>query len=345
MARKTNLQLQQELAEVKAALAAAEAAKSADQTEAEDRTAKADAQAVALHEATLDAHADVFGGVEAPENQWITDTVTTDAPPAWAQALLDRIDALETRKPRKAKTPVGEREGDVTIRNITSRLVRVRLGKASDPYRIELQPRGRSGDVADVPGSLVGTTQFKRNVGRVFEIISSDDAAGIDYSGTTTRQFPMADLVREAERIVARQKFDPNTGLPIEQMRQTDRSLGGPVGPRIAAAPGSDNVLMGIPEGVTPEVAEFLAWKASRGTLGAPMNAGPAPGAYEPGAQTGVSLLTRLEQAARSGDQEAGAMARKLRASAEKGVIPEGELEKPLRVTRNQVSVQPNVIY
>lgn len=67
------------------------------------------------------------------------------------------------------------------IRNLAHVNVRIRLGSKRDPYHIDLQPRGRRGDVQYIPVDLMDHPAFLSNKGRIFEVITKLQADKIEY--------------------------------------------------------------------------------------------------------------------------------------------------------------------
>jgi hypothetical protein len=74
------------------------------------------------------------------------------------------------------------------IRNLHSVEVNLRLGSRKDPYYINLRRRGAPGDTHSVPVELTDHDQYERNVGRLFEPITADEYARLEYGTPEIRK-------------------------------------------------------------------------------------------------------------------------------------------------------------
>jgi len=259
-----------------------------------------------------------------------------------AQVLAEgRAQIAQEQAPRK-RTPVGERTGDVVVRNLHPRAVRVRIGKETDPYRINLAPRGQKGDTMAVPASLRNDLNYKNNLGIAFQEITQEDADKLRGQRRSKRVDPETEKARnrtvtqDADATVAR-KVDTT---PEAQLTR--------VGPRYKDVPGSRNpdnnldaadLSWADAEG-DPEYRQFLEFKAAQRAARAGQDFSEAP----------VRGRDPIAKNLNSDDPEARAMAAYLRkmegggraGPSETGVIPKGELTKPVRVEHATVSVQPH---
>lgn len=74
----------------------------------------------------------------------------------------------------------------VYIRNLNPHPMNLRLGSKGSPYYVDfsfpeqISRRGQQGDVVQVPANLVNHPSFTRNLGKLFEIISKDEAEALE---------------------------------------------------------------------------------------------------------------------------------------------------------------------
>ena len=251
---------------------------------------------------------------------------------------------LAEEAPKKRKTPVGERNGDVVVRNLHTRSVRVRIGKETDPYRINLAPRGQKGDTMAVPASLRGDLNYKNNLGVAFQEISQEDADNLRTKRRSARRENEYQKVRDQRTVT--QDADTTVSRKVDTTPEAELSR---VGPRYKDVPGSrnpSNVLdpndLGWADAESdPEYRAFLQYKAQQ-------QAARQSGQDFPEAPT--RGRDPVEKALHSDDKEATAMARYIRklegggraGPSETGVIPKGSLSLPVRVEHATVSVQPH---
>jgi hypothetical protein len=120
-----------------------------------------------------------------------------------------------------------------TIRNLRGTPVHLRLfGAGNDkPYRIELQPRGTSGDWHTVPASLTDDGTYVSGLGLLFEVIPTSEARAIQYQFAPVG-LPPATVFRADENVVSREPEWDGTG------QQPQRRAG--AGPALADVLGSD---------------------------------------------------------------------------------------------------------
>lgn len=251
-------------------------------------------------------------------------------------------------KPRKRRgaTPVGERPGDKIIRNLHNHPLRLRLGKPSDPYRVNLEPRGEPGDVDQIPRSLVGDLGYKRNLNRSFEEITSDeyDALVEQYAGYSTGGYQGgytdAELVLDSDRTI----YDTAQGGAVEPRG---------FGPKFLDVVGSDRQrnsaardAMGVDDDgftVDDRVEMEIMRRRAQGLL--------PPDPSDPSGREAMGRMKRRQAIANQQrrklagqDRESQIMAQRIaaleqggRAGRSKvGVIPEGEIDKPVRLVRGQ---------
>lgn len=245
------------------------------------------------------------------------------------------------QKKAKRRTPVGERDGDKTIRNLHPHQARFRLGNQRDPYRVILEGRGQPGDTDQIPASLVGDINYKRNFGRIFEEITLDeyDALQEQYAGYGTGGYEggysEAELVQESARTI----YD-------------SRDEGRGLGPRYIDAVGSNPEVtraarqaMGQVDDLTFEERQELDTFRRRQSGLLPPDPNDPSGRETAGRlkrQQRVRQQNQRNLAGRDNEsQRMGNFVRNLekggRAGRSKvGVIPEGELDKPVTLERGQ---------
>lgn len=87
-------------------------------------------------------------------------------------------------KSTTAKAPSRPRKTAKTIRNLRGCPVHLRLQKedAEKPFRVQLAPRGLRGDTAIIPVGLVDNPGFVQDIGVLYEIITTTEAANIEYA-------------------------------------------------------------------------------------------------------------------------------------------------------------------
>lgn len=111
-----------------------------------------------------------------------------------------------------------------TIRNLRGTLVHLRLfnDQNDKPYRIELKPRGRYGDVHTVPASLIDSNTFVQGVDVLFEIITKTEASKIQYDKGGYQGIEPARVYREAETVIKTvPDMDSSGKLPPRQLGPT----------------------------------------------------------------------------------------------------------------------------
>lgn len=92
--------------------------------------------------------------------------------------------AKASSKP-KASTPRAPKRTSKTIRNLRNCPVHLRLaGQGEKPYRVQLEARGRPGDIAEIPAACTEDTAFVRGVDVLFEIITKTEARNAKYERT-----------------------------------------------------------------------------------------------------------------------------------------------------------------
>lgn len=134
------------------------------------------------------------------------------------------------------------------IRNLRGTPVHLRLFGAGGekPYRIELAPRGRYGDVHSVPANLTDDGTFVAGVDVLFEIITKTEANKISYAGQGFQGgVEPAKLVREEETVIKR----------VADMDSTGKVQQRELGPTIVRTPGADALAEGneaLPENAFP---------------------------------------------------------------------------------------------
>lgn len=315
--------------------------------------AQVDNKVEALTE-TVEALAEQVGGLETGIGS-IVEMLTEERAAkkiaeakAEAQAALAAENALanEAVERRSAhlvqeRAPVGERDGDVYVRNLHERSLRVRIGKQSDPFRINLAPRGQKGDTTAVPASLRGDLGYRNNLGVAFEEISDQEMMSLAGRRSRRRQDPELEKARRGQTV----RDEDRTVAHMRDATPEDRLTR--VGPRYVDLPGSHNPSNALPESeltradaeADPEYRMWLQWKQQQaaerqGALGHEVNERPQKVISQ-------SAADRIAEAAASGDPEAQAMARYVQKMEAKGVLPPGELSKPVTVERATISVQP----
>lgn len=141
------------------------------------------------------------------------------------------------------------------VRNLTRVTVRLRFGSKKEPYHVELQPRGRRGDVQAIPADLTDHPAFLNSQGLTFEVINKTQANAIDYGADSgVKRHPIYDNIKvtvekdsDTERVVARYNLSERGRIHEVERARNEEGLG----PKRAAVPGSEdgaNVLA-VPEG------------------------------------------------------------------------------------------------
>ncbi len=145
------------------------------------------------------------------------------------------------------------------IRNLRGTPVHLRLyGEGRDkPYRIELNRRGLSGDMHQVPASLTDDGTFASGIGVLFEIITTAEANRIrdSYEGSGGYQgIEPAQLVREQDTVIATGPAYDGKGLaPREGVQQR------PLGPTVVQTPGSQTQQLAEGNAALPPNVNFDA--------------------------------------------------------------------------------------
>lgn len=313
-----------------------------------DQNAQRENEAIQAQVEYTDEPAQYVGEFAVPERdvedydefEEVEDTEEEEYEPE--ENFVDVRDFRKSGKTRRSATKkkVGERSGDRIVRNLHEKMVRIRLGNPRDPYRVNLEARGTPGDTDQIPASLVNDIGYKRNHGRTFEEITNEeyDALTDIYSGYGAGfqgGYDNVDMSYAEDRTIARltDVSDP-------------RSRG--VGPRYVDAPGSDPLATAKArasagqEYTAEEVAEYQRIRAQQQGLAMP----------DPNDPTGKQAMQNLHKKAQrrqnpprqiaGNDRESQVMAQRLAQMEQggragpsaQGVIPEGELSKPVRLTK-----------
>jgi hypothetical protein len=266
--------------------------------------------------------------------------------------------ARPRRNGRKGRTPVGQRPGDKIIRNLHPNPLRLRLGKPSDPYRVNLEARGEPGDVDQIPRSLVNDLGYKRNLNRSFEEITEDEFNALTehYAGLSTGGYQGgytdAELVMDEDRTI----YDSSAGgiqYDVNDPRTWPGHTHSGLGPKILDTVGSDRQVSSAVRdayGQTMDAddqAEFeIARRRMQGLL--PPDPRDPSGAQAMAKLKRKAAIRRQAQRQLAGqDRESQIMAQRIRAleqggragRSEVGVLPQGELDKPVRLVRGQEAV------
>lgn len=258
-----------------------------------------------------------------------------------AQLIAESRPVEAVQEAPKQKTPVGQRDGDAIVRNLAPYDTRVRIGKESDPYRVNLAPRGQKGDTSAIPAALRGDLNYKNNLGVAFEEISEEEYDALRNVRAPRRSDPVTEQHRE--RTVIR---DEDTTVARKRDVTPEDRLSR-VGPHYLDVPGSNNPSNDIGQfdradaEADPEYREFLRFKMMQrrerqGDFPEARQSGPrdpveaALQSDEPEARAMAAYIRKMEGGGRAGESATG-------------VIPKGELTKPVVVERSTVSVQPNV--
>lgn len=267
-----------------------------------------------------------------------------------------QVEDAQAPRPRK-RTPVGEREGDVIVRNLHPHLMRVRIGKDSDPYRINLQPRGTKGDTMAVPASLRSDLHYKNNLGKSFEEITEEMSDALRGQRRRNRLDDPETIKHRENRVVTTDE----QATVARKVDVTPEDRLSRVGPQYMDVAGSNNpsnfvneaeLKAGVDAEADAEYRAFLQWRKSQ----AAARSGVQPTDFSGARQTGRPGRDVIAESlnTQGGDElsrEAVAMARYVKrlesggraGASDYGVIPKGELTKPVVVERATVSVQPNV--
>jgi hypothetical protein len=292
----------------------------------------------------FDGIEDALGGIASMLSEQNAAKIISDA--------ARQVEAAQAPKPRKRS--VGERDGDVIVRNLHGNQVRVRIGKETDPYRINLQPRGQKGDSVAIPASLRSDMNYKNNLGVAFEEIS-DEMADALRGQKRNRRLDDAETIKHRERTVTTD--EQATVRRMEDTTPEDRLSR--VGPHYLDVTGSNNpsndvdvnsLKSGVDVEADADYAAFLAWRKSQNQARAGGGADFSDARVSGRAGRDVIADSLNVQGGDELSREAQTMARYVKklesggraGASDYGVIPKGELTKPVVVERATVSVQPN---
>ena len=256
----------------------------------------------------------------------------------------DNFGPGQGQDPLPQKAPVGSRDGDTIVRNLHNRPIRVRIGREDQPYRINLERRGEKGDTTAIPAALRSDLNYKNNLGVAFEEISDAEFDALRGRRRSRRVDPITEQHRQ--NLVVTQDADRTVAVLQDTTPQDRLSQ---IGPRYKDVPGSRNPSNEMPELTSadaefdPEYREFLRFKAAQRATRQDADLGDAR-------VSGRTQRDPVESALRSDDAEARAMAAYIRkmesggraGDSATGVIPKGELSKPVVFETTTVSVQPN---
>lgn len=166
---------------------------------------------------------------------------------------LKKVPAGKTAKTTaKAKAPATPKVSKTPkiIRNLRNMPVHLRFftEAKTDPFRIELQPRGLRGDSERVPAALTETQAFQEGYGVLFEIITSTEQKKIPYGRVGYTGEAAVEIIRDEDinRLVA-PDWD-GKGRPPHLLQAQGR-IGEIAGPVIADLPGSAGG-SALPDGV-----------------------------------------------------------------------------------------------
>lgn len=158
------------------------------------------------------------------------------------KAATEKTTESTAAKPRTRTAP--PKPSAKIIRNLRNCPVHLRLfGPLSEkPYRVELKPRGETGDISSIPVNVQDTPQFITGVGVLFEIITETEARQSMYQTQVGYS-----QVREHAQIISDSSSTIMTQPDVQQdatkerldlLRRTDGA-----GPAYADVPGSDGAL------------------------------------------------------------------------------------------------------
>ena len=141
------------------------------------------------------------------------------------------------KKAPAAKRTATPRKAPKIIRNLRFVPVHLRFhsDQGTDPYRVQLAPRGQYGDIHKVPVSLVDSNTFADGYGVLFEIITETEARKIEYPQTGYAGPGGAEVIRPAETVKSvTPDWDGKGRVPARTTVQHN------VGPNIVRMPGSE---------------------------------------------------------------------------------------------------------
>lgn len=145
----------------------------------------------------------------------------------------DKPAKAPAKKPAAKRTT--SRPTSKIIRNLRNAPVHLRLGSQNNIYRIELKPRGLAGDTHTVPADLTQEHTFISAHGHLFEIITSAEAAKIEYPRVGYLTNERTEVIRDQDATLASQPSWDGKGLTPNVAKER---LAGEA-PRRAEVPGS----------------------------------------------------------------------------------------------------------
>lgn len=138
-----------------------------------------------------------------------------------------------------------------TIRNLRGLTVHARLYSQDPekPFRIALSPRGQQGDTTTVPANLTSDYTFVDGVGKLWEIITAQEAREAEYApvGYLGREDAPQIIRPEDTTVMTAEDWDGKGRVPQQRERTStgrqasEREAG--TGMHLADIPGSDSGL------------------------------------------------------------------------------------------------------
>jgi hypothetical protein len=150
-----------------------------------------------------------------------------------------------------AKKTARPRKTGKWIRNLHNSVVHLRLGSRKDPTEVNLDPRGRPGDIDFIPPEFLEDGTFVAAVNTLVEIITETEANQLkrDYAGSGGYQGREAvPIIHEDDATIATQDNWDGKGnrTPARRKATNDRELAQQAhktGMNVVDAPGSDSGL------------------------------------------------------------------------------------------------------